>query len=236
MLVKRELIEKIGRLDESFAVGGFDDTDYSMRAHLAGYRCVSIKDAYVYHHLHVSFNKAGDREKWVKRNQGIYYKKWGKHLRIGLIVVLKDSDYESISRAFLLAYGMARGWSWVHIWINYRGDKDLVLKNIEKVMHENGLAPHQNIRVEISGLAGHIFTLKIIGKLLGRMRKRMKDKRFDAVLTFDNGSANFIPPIARLAGTRFITLSLEEETQGWLKAGSRIAADLKRERDAGTVV
>ena len=68
MLVKREVIKKIGYLDEAFGIGGFDDTDYSMRAHKAGYRSVAIYDAYVYHRLHASFDKAGDREEWVRRN------------------------------------------------------------------------------------------------------------------------------------------------------------------------
>ena len=44
MLIKREVIDRIGYLDEAFGIGGFDDTDYSMRAHKAGYRSVCVHD------------------------------------------------------------------------------------------------------------------------------------------------------------------------------------------------
>ena len=118
MLVKREVIEKIGYLDESFGVGGYDDTDYSMRAHKAGYRCAAIYDAYVYHRQHASFDKAGDREEWVSKNKKIYYGKWGAHLRIGVALSMKNSDENSLSKAINLAYGLMREWSWVYLWIN----------------------------------------------------------------------------------------------------------------------
>jgi len=63
LLMKKTLIEKIGYLDEAFGVGGFDDTDYSMRAHRAGYKSVCVYSSYVYHREHESFKKLGDRKK-----------------------------------------------------------------------------------------------------------------------------------------------------------------------------
>jgi hypothetical protein len=38
MLVKKEVIDKIGGLDERFGMGGNDDLDYSIRIKEAGYR------------------------------------------------------------------------------------------------------------------------------------------------------------------------------------------------------
>ena len=63
MLIKREVIERIGYLDERFGIGGFDDTDYSMRAYRAGYKSVSVYSSYVYHKEHKSFDKIGKRKK-----------------------------------------------------------------------------------------------------------------------------------------------------------------------------
>ena len=62
MLVKKQLKDRIGYLDERFGLGGFDDTDYSRRAQAAGYRCVSVHSSYVYHREHASFDKMGNRK------------------------------------------------------------------------------------------------------------------------------------------------------------------------------
>jgi GT2 family glycosyltransferase len=48
ILLKRELIEKIGVLDLRF-FGYFGDIDYGMRAQLAGYRLVCAKGAWLFH-------------------------------------------------------------------------------------------------------------------------------------------------------------------------------------------
>jgi GT2 family glycosyltransferase len=48
ILLKRELVEKIGVLDLRF-FGYFGDVDYGMRAHLAGFKLVCAKGAWVLH-------------------------------------------------------------------------------------------------------------------------------------------------------------------------------------------
>lgn len=48
ILLKRELIEKIGMLDLRF-FGYFGDIDFGMRAHLAGFRLVCAKGAWLFH-------------------------------------------------------------------------------------------------------------------------------------------------------------------------------------------
>ncbi len=183
MLIKRALIDKIGILDEAFGIGGFDDTDYSMRAHLAGFRCAAIKDAYVYHRLHASFNESGDREDWVRRNQKIYYDKWGKHRRVGIAVCLDLFNADSVSPVLKSAYTFARNWSWVHIWINAKVKKDLFKNEIKKALEKEGLPPHQNIRIEHFSLPRGIFKMAVAGKVIERrLSPRMRRKRFDTVI------------------------------------------------------
>jgi hypothetical protein len=48
ILVKRELVERIGVLDLRF-FGYFGDIDYGMRAHLAGFKLVCAKGAWLFH-------------------------------------------------------------------------------------------------------------------------------------------------------------------------------------------
>jgi GT2 family glycosyltransferase len=49
VLIKRALIEKIGVLDTRF-FGYFGDIDFGMRAHLAGFKLVCAKGAWLHHH------------------------------------------------------------------------------------------------------------------------------------------------------------------------------------------
>lgn len=56
VMLKREVIEKIGLLDESFGVGFADDDDYCRRLHLAGYRIGLAESCFIYHAHRSTFN------------------------------------------------------------------------------------------------------------------------------------------------------------------------------------
>ena len=51
MLIKREVIKKIGLLDEIFWLGGLEDSDYCKRAVFTGFRCLRAKDTLVIHFI-----------------------------------------------------------------------------------------------------------------------------------------------------------------------------------------
>jgi len=227
MLLRKEVLDKVGYLDEAFGIGGFDDTDYSMRVHKAGYKSVAIGDAYVYHRLHASFDKAGNREEWVKRNRKIYYDKWGKHLRAGIILDLsKVRDERLLENAILLSYGLAREWTWVHIWVRTNEGKGKIAGIVENITKKNLLPPHQNIRIEVLNLPSLILSLTICGKLIERLRKRMRDKRFDAVI-----SLNKMIPVAVSLSARYVnaaSLNIDvSAVRDWEKKGKEIALYLK---------
>jgi GT2 family glycosyltransferase len=77
--MRREVYERVGPLDEQFAVGMFEDDDYSHRVRLAGFRVVCAEDAFVHHVGQASFSKL-DRDAYDllwKRNQASFEKKWG---------------------------------------------------------------------------------------------------------------------------------------------------------------
>ena len=76
---RREILESVGSLDESFGVGMFEDDDYAQRVRQAGYRVVCADDIFVHHYGRASFSKLSD-EKYraiFERNKQIYEKKWG---------------------------------------------------------------------------------------------------------------------------------------------------------------
>lgn len=55
MLIKREVADQIGLLDERFTPGGFEDDDYSFRIQEAGYKLILCKNTFVYHFGSISF-------------------------------------------------------------------------------------------------------------------------------------------------------------------------------------
>jgi len=78
-LIKREVVEKIGGLDERFSPGNFEDDDFCLRAQLAGYKTVVAQDVFIHHYGSKSF-KANGIEEYAKRldlNKQIFIEKWG---------------------------------------------------------------------------------------------------------------------------------------------------------------
>lgn len=57
---RRELVERVGFLDESYGLGFYEDDDYCLRVSNAGYRLVCREDLFVYHRGSASFEKAPD--------------------------------------------------------------------------------------------------------------------------------------------------------------------------------
>lgn len=158
MLIKKEVLGKIGYFDETFRHGNFDDTDYSRRAEKAGYLSVRAKGAYVYHHMRASFSKVDDYDESFKRNQEIYNMRWGKPKRILYIVTKRHDKLFSWMQEDIVK--KVRGGNWV--WLFFKG-KD-VLPQIQE---------HSNLKlVHIPRL---FFAQNCVMKIM------QKKKRFDTI-------------------------------------------------------
>ena len=182
MLIKREVIEKIGYLDEAFGIGGYDDTDYSMRAHKAGYRCVNVYSSYVYHRQHASFDAIGKRESLVAHGEAEYFKKWPRHLRIGLAALSNgDMAEEEIGRLLNMALFLAREWCWVNLFIF--GDIEKNKRKISAISDRIKMPLHQNIKFNF--LPGLFRELQLLTRLVERSFGTKRRKRYDMGLTND---------------------------------------------------
>jgi hypothetical protein len=179
MLIKRAVIDSVGLLDESFGIGGFDDTDYSMRAGLAGYRCVSVHSSYVYHKKHVSFAALGDRKSLVSPGEKEYFRKWPRHHRIAVAFSTAGgaapAAVDGLLRGIL---ALARAWCWVNVLV--LGDEAAGSREIEEASRRIGMPLHQNIKYNfISAFANLQVVARVIERTFGTKRR----KRYDAVLT-----------------------------------------------------
>ena len=82
MLIKRDVIEKIGFLDERFGMGYGEDDAYSIYAHNVGSRCVMAKRAYVYHHGKRSFGKNKKAKAYREKQRMLAKELVGERLKI----------------------------------------------------------------------------------------------------------------------------------------------------------
>ncbi|OGS06287.1 MAG: hypothetical protein A2270_07610 [Elusimicrobia bacterium RIFOXYA12_FULL_51_18] len=74
--LKREVVERIGLLDERFGTGCFEDLDYSLRIRQAGWRLAAAKDVFVRHHHHASFAGHDHFHDWAVKNRQVFIDKW----------------------------------------------------------------------------------------------------------------------------------------------------------------
>ncbi len=78
LLLKHQVLEAIGGLDERFGLGFFDDDDLALRARRAGFELAIAHDLFIHHFGSRTFVGAGiDAEKLLEENQGRFAEKWG---------------------------------------------------------------------------------------------------------------------------------------------------------------
>jgi glycosyltransferase involved in cell wall biosynthesis len=78
-LLKRKVVDKLGGLDERFSPGNYEDDDYCLRAQMAGFKTVIVKDVFIHHFGSLSFMSEGKEEylKLLEINRKKFVDKWG---------------------------------------------------------------------------------------------------------------------------------------------------------------
>lgn len=107
MMFKREVYQKIGKLDERFSPGNYEDDDYSLRIRKAGYRLLLCRDTFIHHFGSSSFIKsATSEEKKEKirrynellcRNEKYFLQKWNLNKNYKKFYVEKYDFVNNIS-------------------------------------------------------------------------------------------------------------------------------------------
>jgi len=103
VLIKRPVIDRIGVMDLRF-FGYFGDIDYGMRAHIAGFKLVCAKGAWLFHKGagHIKADKGGAdagfarRMAWVEQAYQAFRDKWDVTLP-GTYAQLKSRDFLALA-------------------------------------------------------------------------------------------------------------------------------------------
>lgn len=163
MLIRREVIARIGALSDEFAPYFFEDTDYSLKTLKAGYLIGVAKGAFVWHKEHASLDtvKETSREKVFSRNKKIFQEKWGKILRILFIAYTRQELKLLLDRSIPLAR------SGNYVWImtkNITQQRQEIFKEFDHTEHFNvNFIPVKN-------------TMDILIRIL------LKKKRYDVIM------------------------------------------------------
>ena len=153
MLIKREVIDKVGLFDEIYGMGNFEDADFSKRAQKFGYSSVCATASYVYHRERRSFVRFKRFNRDFDRNREIFYSKWGRQERILYILSKEDSALrEGVNKKSL---ELAREGNIVWIFLKDRNTQ--------------GIESHSN--VHIYNLSSSFFGLVSLWKILKRKKK-----------------------------------------------------------------
>lgn len=83
VLIRESVWRQLGRLDERYGIGNFEDDDYCMRALRAGYRLCVAEDSFVFHYGSRTFLAMGITDgAWqelIERNEAQFLEKWQAH-------------------------------------------------------------------------------------------------------------------------------------------------------------
>ena len=97
MLVKKEVIDKIGFLDERFTldnkISGNDDLDYSLKIRDAGYKLLIARDIFIFHHGSATLGEYSGNKmaEYDDKTREILVDKWGKKKVKDLFLI--DGDF-----------------------------------------------------------------------------------------------------------------------------------------------
>jgi GT2 family glycosyltransferase len=73
VIIRRQLWEKLGGLDEVYKVGTYEDDDFCLRARIAGWSMAVVPDVFVFNGASKTFHDNGiDRDEWIFRNETVF--------------------------------------------------------------------------------------------------------------------------------------------------------------------
>jgi GT2 family glycosyltransferase/Tfp pilus assembly protein PilF len=93
LLVRREVLERIGGLDERYGLGFFDDDDLCVRARQAGFGLLVALDVFVHHFGSRTFRALGiDCPRLLLQNFALFRDKWGPEQSAGYHLPAPTTD------------------------------------------------------------------------------------------------------------------------------------------------
>lgn len=161
VLIRREVFEEIGFLDERFFPGMFEDDDYCMRAQQAGFKMAVARDCYVHHWGGQSFKADKTASASFEENLARFTEKWGaEHTH------REPEIYDSVIMdcEWLLQKGLMEE--------NTAGEVTAALK-FAKNDRENLLLNYKAMRAAAQGAGGEVALKDMPKQILHKVKRKL---------------------------------------------------------------
>lgn len=127
MLIKKDVIDRIGLLDEIFTPGNFEDDDISFRIINNGYKMLLCKDTFIHHFGSVSFGKlSSEYNRILQTNLNKFKKKWNFNpvysnlIRFEIVNMIENDRNERLN---ILEVGCGTGATLLEIKSRYKNSE-----------------------------------------------------------------------------------------------------------------
>lgn len=151
LFVKRQVIEKIGLLDPNYFIY-FEDIDFCMRAWNAGYECLYVPDAIIYHRFSATVGRKSPRQIYLLERNRFYF--LFKHFPIKILLKVFPKITKDLLTLFIR-------------WIKYP-----FIKSERQKSTPNGLSIHFKALLRIAGLLSAVFLLPPV--IVYRLKRKYK--------------------------------------------------------------
>lgn len=184
MMIRKSSLQEVGYLDEAYGVGYLEETDFCRRLQSRGYLCAKAKAAYVFHLGGESFKKILNSRSMYENNLKLFNKKWGKSLRIAVILggIPVEEDIIKINKMVLSACR----------------DSHAVAVYLRGAIHSAIFNDHASLR--IYNLKNNLFNLMVCLHILSRQLKKKKGKDYNLVVVRNSYFYYLIKVLGKLFG------------------------------------
>jgi GT2 family glycosyltransferase/tetratricopeptide (TPR) repeat protein len=111
LLVRREVLKRVGAFDERYGPGFFEDDDLCVRAREAGFGLLVAQDVYVHHFGSTTFRALGiDGPVQLRNNFEQFREKWGEERAAGYHVPDQQAECPAVAHARHLAEDGSGAW------------------------------------------------------------------------------------------------------------------------------
>lgn len=207
MLIKAAVVRKIGFIDEDYILALYEDTDYSMKASSAGYRCVIARGSYIWHYGHGSTGRVKKINAIAEKNKERFYRKWGRPIRIAWFSTL-HVEGRKFRETLVSSIGLAREGNFVYI---FAREKRPFSK--EEIFRKLKLVEHANVHLKL--YQGRGFKWFCLWRILIKRKKR-----YDLVIADDESTASLVKMFKPLYKAKVLAAPPFEEI-------AKVARDLK---------
>lgn len=167
LLIKREVLARVGLLTEDVERLFFEDEDYGMRAQAAGYQCVIAHDSYVFHAEHQSVKRLPDRDALFERNRRMCEARWGPWRRVALPwFAWPSAGSPELRRMAAALLAVVRG---RRTYLYLYAPREIVARK-DELFRSVGFAPHADLMWY--AMPSHLGRAAALGMMLLRQKKR----------------------------------------------------------------